>query len=886
MTRSLRTSYLSKDGASLLVRIAAVLLCPKSLDVDSLYNDGDTTQQVFDSSFRLRMESSSPPPSVEIPDITEETKNLTTPMINLTRSPSSSDEIKHVSPFKLCDKRSCNQQAGPSQKRSLSDKSTTTSFTLSDAQSACSSLKLDLDVSGLQLRTQPKISVSAVLERYDAIMRNLIRIPATISGAVRPIMGTRLETWVDWVSLFTPSRASEQRQDGIAALALLRHMISRQGFMRFVTELASLSQTSRTHRDHVRLVQEFLDAHDLLSEPSPLRVTKKVKWDPLRQLVETGECPAWLLHKALQDQIDAAGPLRPFLSFLAAAAEVYKGLPEQILRELEKEVEPENFFVHQHASFDANVTKSRAQRSADPSVKGLLKLRSLYFDSLKLKLSQRLTLTALLSCIGAMRYIRPWSPAETFVLDLANAMGVYRDVANKVAERPSTAAYWQAMPQLIQLVSVDTVAKSRRDGEKTKLEDECKDLRGFLKARLTLGGQQSSFADDLDAFWCLAGALYEMLTSSEPVRAAVQRNTAVLDEMSVPKDHLSEEDVTLSEGAFLEGRPLATPKTVKDLPIRWHGWAALRETVLPEGTSHRDMEALVDIQLRPYVDHSHNVMNFISGIATVMWPREWFQKDVVSSYDELLEYFHLSDHLKGEPAGLNMFYLVDFSSAEPFHLRKWVRQRECTSVMLRAALRNESLYNLLIRAANLFPHVKDEFSQRRLVLTSCFIPDFPQSNEAVKDRALNTFRAHAAHFLEPDDEFRKMLRVLLSIRSFNELSAVEQVVLDLAAALCVSLPGEHGHNPFWISAETFHSIMARRPKWKHLFASPNVSGSLGEACWLFVSDCSRLTTLFGNICAEHSSDGAIQLEHFDRLVNFAQYVVKASNEEWRLEQEC
>eukprot|EP01053_Blabericola_migrator_P006195 Blabericola_migrator_1__6194@NODE_3128_length_2017_cov_10_531795_g1958_i0_p1_GENE_NODE_3128_length_2017_cov_10_531795_g1958_i0NODE_3128_length_2017_cov_10_531795_g1958_i0_p1_ORF_typecomplete_len386_score52_57_NODE_3128_length_2017_cov_10_531795_g1958_i05681725 len=374
MTRGLQAaSHSLKSDVSLLVRTMSIMVCPKSSEVDDICNNEHETRRVVHSPLRKRSDSTPQHPS------TFETERLATQMINFERSAFTSIRTQSsFTHFEISGKRSCDQEVGPSQKGSLSKSSIISSFASSDAESASSPLEIDSDVSDSKLSAQREHSLSAVLERYDTVTRepHLVRMYTPRNGVSAPE-----EIWISWVRLFMPTKASEQRQDGIAALAQLRHMIRRHGFMRFVTELASLSQTLTTDRCQGRTIQNFMEMHELLGESSPLRVNKKIRWSLLRQLVKTGECPAWLLHKALQDQINSAGPLRPFLSFLTAAAEVYKGLPERVLRELENKVEPESFVQHRssftcelnfllrhQASIGDNAIEPEAQSLQDPGV--------------------------------------------------------------------------------------------------------------------------------------------------------------------------------------------------------------------------------------------------------------------------------------------------------------------------------------------------------------------------------------------------------------------------------------------------------------------------------------------------------------------------------------
>eukprot|EP01053_Blabericola_migrator_P003712 Blabericola_migrator_1__3711@NODE_210_length_11383_cov_64_120272_g180_i0_p2_GENE_NODE_210_length_11383_cov_64_120272_g180_i0NODE_210_length_11383_cov_64_120272_g180_i0_p2_ORF_typecomplete_len914_score111_86YcgL/PF05166_13/0_3_NODE_210_length_11383_cov_64_120272_g180_i06353376 len=909
MTRGVQVAYhASGNDVSVLLRIVAVLLCPKSLDGDGVCFDEDESQPIF------HFQSSNTSPSTVSTDTAERTECPDVALIDPARSPSPLNEMRELpSPFgRRCDKRlheseatlspsRSSSEAGPSRKRFLLDRATTpcppsldeagsseerpllnkyemSPFTPYDAQSArLSPTKFDSDCS--MLTRDAESFASAVLERYDAIAQesHLSRVPSPALCTTRVDSRTNpyLNTWREWISLFRPCSNNKHRQDGIAALAQLRHVIRRRGFLRFATDLASLSQTFRTHQKQVLLIHKFMEDHELLGEPSPLKVSSVINWGPLRQLVETGECPAWLLHKALQDQVNSVGPLRPFLSFLAAAAEIYKGLPERVSRKLEKEVEPEEFVVHRQAHLMEGVAQISGRKTRDPGLKSLLELRTRYFDELRLLSSDRILLTTFLSYIGSLRYVKQWSPAETFVLELANALGMHLEIAVHVADRPSTARYWIVLPQLTQLVSLDNLPRYR-------LRAKCKDLLEVLDSRRA--GDQYLFVKKLDVFWSLAEILYEMFTSPEALQAAIERREDFVNELADLHNLFLEEDPHPYAKDFVlpPGSPLAVPRVDEAHPRNWYHWAALRDTVLPKGTSHRDMEALVDVQLRPHVDQSQDIMNFASSIASVMWPRDWFREDAVSSYDRFLEYLHSPTHIERAHGDLNMFVLANLVRERALNLRFWVKRRGCYAVTLAAALKNHSLYNLLVRAANMFCYVRKGFPEQRLMLRPWLIPDFPYTGEPVGDPTLNTFRAHAAHFLEPDDEFRRMLRVLLSIRSFNKLNAVEQIVLDLAAALCVSLPGEPGHSPFWISAETFHSIMAKRPKWEQLFASPNVVGSIKEACWLFDFSCLRLTSLFGNLCAQIASEGVKQSKNYSRFLSFAQYVLEATEREWPL----
>eukprot|EP01053_Blabericola_migrator_P003454 Blabericola_migrator_1__3453@NODE_2019_length_3412_cov_14_225710_g1282_i0_p1_GENE_NODE_2019_length_3412_cov_14_225710_g1282_i0NODE_2019_length_3412_cov_14_225710_g1282_i0_p1_ORF_typecomplete_len837_score97_55IGR/PF09597_10/5_1IGR/PF09597_10/1_6e02Glyco_hydro_99/PF16317_5/1_4Glyco_hydro_99/PF16317_5/4_5e02_NODE_2019_length_3412_cov_14_225710_g1282_i07273237 len=824
----------SGGGVSLVSGCVVVLLCPKSLDADLSVRAGPSST-----------------------DIAEES-----PTTAKTAFKSTSNKAREShSSFELCGKRPYNDKAGPSRKRFASEKATKSLFT--------SSLENECDIHILKQSTQPKTSVSAVLARYDTLvdMCHLIRVRSkktwyTASSYVR--------AWVRWVRLFCPCGVCKQRQDGIAALAQLRHMIRRRGFMRFVTELASLSQAFRKQHDYTVSVLKFMETYELLGEGSPLEVTSEVKWAPLRHLVESGECPAWLLHKALQDQIREEGSLRPFFSFLTAAAEIYKALPEHLLRHLEDEVDPESFVLQHRAPPMDDLIESKGEVLTDPSLRSLVQLRSAYFNKLGLSVADKRFLTSCLSYVGSLRYYKQWSGPETFVLDLANALGVHLEVADETAERLGSAEYWHALPLLTQLISVDRLPTS------TRLKVECKDLVEFLNERKG----QPVFTQNLDLLWCLAEALYELLLSHEKLKAAIDTKESLVKEFADPENLLLEEDPCLTTPQLPNGRELVVPSADEHLPGPWYIWAALRETVMPEGTSHRDMEALVDVQLRPQLDLSDEVMNFISALASVMWPRDWFCENNVSSYDKLLEYFHNPTHLTGDHGGLDIFDFADANHEKAADLAIWLKQGMCNSVTLATAMTSASLYNLLIRAAGIFPHVADSLTQRKLVLTPCLIPNFPEACKRVNDPTLAAFRAHAARFVEADLDFRKKLRVLVSIRSFNKLNKVEQVLLDLAAALCVSLPGEPGHSPYWISAETFHSIMSKQPKWQQLFASPpsppKPTRSTKDVRSLFDLSCLRLKTLFDNVCLNQGCDGVDHSEKFGRLLGFAQYVLEAT----------
>eukprot|EP01053_Blabericola_migrator_P012632 Blabericola_migrator_1__12631@NODE_805_length_6446_cov_242_152218_g384_i1_p2_GENE_NODE_805_length_6446_cov_242_152218_g384_i1NODE_805_length_6446_cov_242_152218_g384_i1_p2_ORF_typecomplete_len528_score67_32DUF3390/PF11870_8/3_7DUF3390/PF11870_8/1_1e03DUF3390/PF11870_8/6_2e03_NODE_805_length_6446_cov_242_152218_g384_i121713754 len=503
-------------------------------------------------------------------------------------------------------------------------------------------------------------------------------------------------------------------------------------------------------------------------------------------------------------------------------------------------------------------------------------------DEPALSPNKKLSLMTFLSDLGAMRYLMRWSPAETFVLELADVLGRHSEVAGDVAERHSTAAYWYVLPQLVHLVSLDSVPRS-------SLGEDCKNLVSLIDKRLASDSQILISPSDFNVFWRLAENLYGLLTSPETLRAASEPQRNFFDDIPTAENPLLEEDSCLySKRLYLpSGRPLLRLSAHRVLPPKWRDWAAMRDTVLPEGTSHRDIEAIVDVQLRPCLDTSSKFMNFVSGLAAVMWPRDWFSDAAVSSYDKLLVYFHDPAHIKHkcvtQPEQLNIFSLIGFDKGKASNLKEQMRGRNCNPVALRAALGNTALYNLLVRAANLFPHVREDLIFNRAVVTSCPTPAFPQTGEVIVDPILNAFRAHAAHFLDPamkSLEFFKMLRVLLSLRSFKQLNVAEQIVMDLAAAVCVTLPGEPSHSPFWISGETFHSIMARRPSWQQLFASPAMLEASRQKSLLFELSCLNVTALFKGICMNHSSNWTENVEYFNKLLSFARRVVEASNEDW------
>eukprot|EP01053_Blabericola_migrator_P009342 Blabericola_migrator_1__9341@NODE_502_length_7986_cov_189_663468_g384_i0_p3_GENE_NODE_502_length_7986_cov_189_663468_g384_i0NODE_502_length_7986_cov_189_663468_g384_i0_p3_ORF_typecomplete_len498_score86_28_NODE_502_length_7986_cov_189_663468_g384_i064927883 len=456
------------------------------------------------------------------------------------------------------------------------------------------------------------------------------------------------------------------------------------------------------------------------------------------------------------------------------------------------------------------------------------------------------------------------------------------------------AGYWSVLPRLIKLVSLESLQSAHLNElveltpldtlPSSNLKDGCENLLSALRTRLASEEQQLLYARDFKVFWRLAEAMYDLLSSPETLQAALTLKWE-FDAIPVAENPLLEND----SGSYLRtlnippAKPLESLDTAKQIPEVWRDWAALRETVLPRDTSHRDMEAIVDVQLRTCLDTSDQFINFMSGLAAVMWPRDWFPDDAVSSYDKLLAFFHNPAYVKNESdyARHSIFNFADFDKAQALRLKEWVRRCKCNPVTLRAAWDNAPLYNLVVRAASIFPHVKEDSSLNRPVV--CPVPAFPQTGEVVVYPVLTAFRAHAAHFLEPamkNLEFFKMLRVLLSLRSFKQLNTAEQIVMDLAAAVCVTLPGEPSHSPFWISGETFHFIMARRPSWQQLFASTNMLKANEKEVTLFDLNCLNLAALFRDICMKHSSDWTKNVECFDKFLSFARCVVKASNEDW------
>eukprot|EP01053_Blabericola_migrator_P005988 Blabericola_migrator_1__5987@NODE_3019_length_2105_cov_60_657017_g1888_i0_p1_GENE_NODE_3019_length_2105_cov_60_657017_g1888_i0NODE_3019_length_2105_cov_60_657017_g1888_i0_p1_ORF_typecomplete_len502_score69_47_NODE_3019_length_2105_cov_60_657017_g1888_i01041507 len=463
--------------------------------------------------------------------------------------------------------------------------------------------------------------------------------------------------------------------------------------------------------------------------------------------------------------------------------------------------------------------------------------------------------------------------------------------------------YWSVLPRLTQLVSLESLQSAHPyqciliqmmpldSLPSSNLRDGCEDLLSFIRIRLASEGQRLLYPRDFKIFWLLAEAMYDLLTSPETLQAALALS-GKFDAIPVAENPLLEED----SGPYPKtlnippAEPLESRNTAKHVPKVWRDWAVLRDSVLPRCTPHRDMEAIVDVQLRPCLDTSDRLMNFMSGLAAVMWPRDWFPNDAVSSYDKLLAFFHNPAFIRN-PSDLgrnSIFNFADFDKAQASRLIDWARRGMCNPVALRSASNNAPLHSLLVRAASLLPHVKEDLFSNRAVVTSCPIPAFPQTGEVIVDPILNAFRAHAARFLEPamkHFEFFIMLRMLLSLRSFKQLNTAEQIVMDLAAAVCVTLPGEPGHSPFWISGETFHSIMARRPSWQQLFASTNMLKVNEKEVTLFDFTCLNLAALFRDICMNHSSDWTKNVEYFDKLLSFARCVVKASNEDWLFQSE-